>query len=77
MVMDKMEIIKVRKKTDTDIVFASVEDMKMFFDQINNGQGVVFDYVCEKTTRVGEYINPSVVTLISDGKIRITSMEAK
>ena len=73
-----MEIINVRKKTDTDIVFASMEDMKSFFDQINNGQGVIFDYVdCENEFQNGEYVNPSILTLISDGKIKITSKEKK
>jgi hypothetical protein len=73
----KMEIIKVRKKTEADIVFASMEDMKSFFDQINNGQGVIFDYVDEKDSRNGEYISPSILTLISDGKVKITSKEKK
>jgi len=75
--MNNMEIIKVRKKTEADIVFASMEDMKSFFDQINNGQGVIFDYVDEKDSRNGEYISPSILTLISDGKVKITSKEKK
>jgi hypothetical protein len=72
-----MEIIEVKKKTDTDIIFASMEDMKSFFDQINNGQGVIFDYVDEGDSRNGEYVSPSILTQISDNKIKITSKEKK
>lgn len=70
-----MEVIRVREKADDKIIFASLEDMKSFFDQINNGQGVFFDYVNEKDNRCGEYINPAIVTPINDGKIKITSKE--
>jgi hypothetical protein len=73
--MFKMEVIRVREKTEEKIVFASLEDMKSFFDQINNGQGVFFDYVNEKDNRCGEFINPAIVTPINDGKIKITSRE--
>ena len=70
-----MEVIRVKEKSDDKIVFASLEDMKRFFDQINNGQGVFFDYVNKEDYRCGEYINPSIVTPINDGKIKIISKE--
>jgi hypothetical protein len=72
-----METIRVREKSDDKIIFASMEDMKVFFDLVTNGQGVIFDYVDEKDIRSGEYINPSIITLINDAKIKITSMEKK
>ena len=72
-----MEVIRVRKKTDNEIIFASMEDMEKFFDQVLNGQGIIFDYVDEKDSRNGEYITPAIITQINDGKIKITSKENK
>ena len=72
-----MEIIRVRERTDTNIIFASMEDMKSFFDQMMNGQGVIFEYVDSKDERCGEYINPVILTRINDNKINLTSKEGK
>jgi hypothetical protein len=71
-----MEVVRVREYVDDKIVFASMNDMKSFFDLVTNGQGVIFEYVeCPKGNKHGEYVNPSILTPISDGKISITSME--
>jgi hypothetical protein len=75
--MTTLEIIKVREKTDSKIVFASTEDLTKFFDQILNGQGVIFEYVDKNDYQCAEYINPQIVTLINDGKISITSRGKK
>lgn len=72
-----MEVVNVREFTSEKIVFASVDDMKKFFDLVNNGQGVIFDYVDNSVAKTGEYVLPSIITLINDGKIKITSMEKK
>jgi len=72
-----MEIIRVREKSDDKIIFASMEDMKVFFDLVTNGQGVIFDYVDKKDVRCGEYISPMIITAITDEQIKITSMEKK
>ena len=75
--MTSLEIISVREKTDTKIVFASTDDLTKFFDLITNGQGVIFEYVDSKDPQCSEYINPQILTQINDGKIKITSKGGK
>jgi hypothetical protein len=75
--MTALEIINVREMNDTKIVFASTDDMAKFFDLITNGQGVIFEYVDARDVRCSEYVNPSIITPINDGKIKITSKEKK
>jgi len=72
-----METIRVRKRTENAIVFASMEDMAKFFDLISNGQGVIFEYVDKPDCRDGQYVSPAIMAEINDGKYDITSSEEK
>ena len=71
-----MEIIKVKARSPNEIVFATIEDMVKFHDEITDGKAVVFDYT-DKTKRYGELINPIIKADISDNKIKIRSEEDK
>lgn len=71
-----MEIIKIREKTDTEIMFSSVEELVKFYSEVSNGKGVVFEYVDPKC-REGEYIEPGIFNLITDNKIRLKSKEER
>jgi len=69
-----MEIIKVKTRNSNEIVFATIDDMVKFHDEITDGKAVIFDYV-DKATRHGEYVNPIIKADISDNKIKIRSEE--
>ena len=71
-----MEIVKVKSRNKTEIVFASMTDMIKFIDEITAGKEVVFDYA-DKRTRFGELVNPIIKADISDNKIAIKSEEDK
>jgi len=71
-----MEIIKVKARNPTEIVFATIQDMVKFHDEITDGKSVVFDYI-NKSVRYGELINPSIKADISDNKVVIRSEEDK
>ena len=70
-----MEIVKVKKRSNNEIVFASIADMSKFYTEITDGKEVIFDYV-EGSKRLGELVNPIIKSDISDNKIRIRSEEA-
>lgn len=70
-----MEIVKVTSRTPNEIVFASIEDMVKFHDEITDGKAVIFDFV-SKSIRHGELVNPIIKADISDSKIKIRSEEA-
>lgn len=69
-----MEIIKVKARSATEIVFASIADMTKFHDEITDGKAVVFDYT-DGSKRYGELVNPIIKADISDNKIKIRSEE--
>jgi hypothetical protein len=69
-----MEIVKITLRTPTEIVFASIEDMVKFHDEITDGKAVIFDFV-NKSKRYGELVNPIIKADISDSKIKIRSEE--
>ncbi len=69
-----MEVIKVKARSPTEIVFASISDMTKFHDEITDGKAVVFDYT-DGRIRHGEYVNPIIKADISDNKIKIRSEE--
>jgi hypothetical protein len=71
-----MEIIKVKARNPTEIVFATIQDMVKFHDEITDGKSVVFDYI-NKSVRYGELISPSIKADISDNKVVIRSEEDK
>ncbi len=71
-----MEIIKVKARTPTEIVFASINDMVKFHEEITNGKSVVFDYKDPSAKiRFGELVNSIIISDISDNKIKIRSEE--
>ena len=74
--MTIMEVIKVIARSPTEIVFATIEDMVKFHDEITDGKAVVFDYT-DKSKRYGELVNPVIKGDISDNKVKIRSEEAK
>lgn len=71
-----MEIVKVKSRSKTEIVFSSINDMIKFMEEITAGKEVVFDYA-DKKTRFGELVNPIIKTDISDNKITVRSEEEK
>lgn len=71
-----MEIIKIKSRSPTEIVFATVNDMVKFHDEITDGKAVVLDYT-DKMKRYGELVNPVIKADISDNKIKIRSEEDK
>jgi len=71
-----MEIIKIRTRSSNEIVFATIDDMVKFHDEITDGKAVIFDYT-DKTKRHGEFVNPIIKADISDNKIKIRSEEDK
>lgn len=71
-----MEIVKVKARNQSEIVFSSMNDMIKFHDEITNGKAVVFDYSDKKTCqRYGELVNPIILSDINDNKIVIRSEE--
>ena len=70
-----MEIVKVKKRSNTEIVFASISDMVKFYTEITDGKDVVFDYT-DGSKRHGELVNPIIKSDISDNKIKIRSEES-
>lgn len=73
---DTMEILNVRKKTSTEIVFATIGDMTTFFDEVLSGKDVIFKHV-DGSIESGEYVNSNIMSDISDNKISIKSEETK
>jgi hypothetical protein len=65
-----MEVLKIKKRSPTEIVFASCGDMVKFYDEITDGKPVVFDFVDGKP-RAGEIVNAIIKADISDGKIKV------
>lgn len=69
-----MEKYDVLKRTKTEIVFASIEHLQGFFDQVSNGSWVVIEYIKDKT-KFGEVISPDISAEIRDRKVTISSEE--
>ena len=71
-----MEIVKVKTRSDTEIVFSTITDMVRFHEETTNGKAVIFDYTDKAAkTRFGELVNPIILSDISDNKIKIRSEE--
>lgn len=71
-----MQIINVRTRSNTEIVFASIQDMITFCDELENGKRVVIAFTTENPdTKRGEIVLPSEFPLINDGKIKLRSEE--
>jgi len=73
---EKMKVLKIRKKIPTDIVFSSIYYMTEFFEEIIVGKAVILDFA-DSTPRAGEFINPSIMSDISDNKLIIRSEEGR
>jgi hypothetical protein len=72
-----MEVVKVKSRSPTEIVFSNKEDMMKFHDEITDGKSVVFDYDVDKVSKKkrAEVVNPIIKSDISDNKIIIRSEE--
>mgnify|MGYP001260761458 CR=1 FL=1 len=69
-----METFSVLSKTDKEIVFKSIEDLKGFFEAVSNGSWVMIEFKDGKKTK-GEVISPDISAVIRDKKMIIRSEE--
>jgi hypothetical protein len=71
-----MERVKIKSKSDDEIVFASVNDLQKFWDEVSNGKTILLEW--EKDGYLhGELLNPNNAPQINDGKVKLKSIQSK
>jgi 6-phosphogluconate dehydrogenase len=71
-----IETIKVLKKSDKEIVFASRQDLIKFYDDINGGKNVIL-MIDDGNEIQTEMINPNLAPFVNDGQVILKSVEKK
>lgn len=72
-----MQIVNVRTMSETEIVFASVQDLITFCEELENGKRVIVVYETENPAMTkSELVLPNDFPLINDGKITLRSEES-
>lgn len=71
---ETMQIVKVTKMSDSEIVFNSIKDLEIFFEEVTNGKYVILAFNDGSVIK-SELKIPNISPLISDGKITLRSEE--
>lgn len=67
-----METFEVLRRDENEIIFKSTEELKSFFEEINNGSWTIIEYE-ENGILHGEVISPDISAKIKDNKFFIKS----
>jgi hypothetical protein len=66
------EEVRIIRRGDAEIVFASKDDLRKFWDEISNGKVIMLVYNDGSVER-SELLNPNNAPQINDGKVKLSS----
>ena len=72
--MSETEMYTLAARSDTEIVFQSVDELNKFWDALVNGKWTILSYKVDGKKK-SELINPDIHALVVDKKIKLTSVE--
>jgi hypothetical protein len=64
----------VKEKTDSRIIFGSLDDMVQFLEDVSNGKWVVLS-IEKNGMKYSELVDPKIFSEITNGTLKITSEE--